>query len=218
MFTLKQIKNATHTPQASFNLILNPLIYRFSWIFINFTNFSPNFITFLSVIFFVASAYFFLKSMFLLGAICYFMRYLLDHVDGKVARLKKKSSKFGTFFDNCSGYIGSALCTIALLATFNKTIIFFLIPLLIVMSFIHPLQSIIIILFIKNKRKRKYMEFMCFEDFRFITFSLIPLAPYFVIIEEITLIPTLIVTILLFFIKQLGWMIYYYKEFYMIQH
>ena len=104
MFTLDEVYKATHKPQASFNFILNPLICRCAWFFVNFTNFNPNFISILSFIFFIGSALFFLKSLFLLGSLCYFIRYVLDHVDGKIARLKKKTSKLGMYLDNGSGY------------------------------------------------------------------------------------------------------------------
>jgi hypothetical protein len=37
--------------------------------------------------------------------------------------------------------------------------------------------------------------------------------PYFIQVKEITLLPVLILTILLFLVKQASWFAYYYKEF-----
>lgn len=213
MFTLDDIKKVTHRPQARFDFILNPLTLRIVWVFVNFTNFNPNFISILSFVFFIASALFFLKSFFLLGSLCYLIRYILDRVDGKMARLKNKTSKMGMCLDNYTGYIGTVMCTIALIYPLNKTIIMFLIPLLVIMSVIHPLQGIIVMLFLKQREVRNYQEFLSFEDTRTITFVFLPLLPYIIQIKTISLLPVLILTILLFIAKQIGWFVYYYKEF-----
>ena len=213
MFTLDDIDKAGHKSPPYFNIILNPLINRLAWLIINFTNFSPNFVTILSFVFLIGSAVFFFKGLFLFGSLCYLMRYILDYIDGKVARLKNKSSKLGMYLDNVTGYIGTAIIPIALIYPMDKTIILFLIPLLIIMSIIHPLKTSVVMLFLRKERARKYQQFLNFEDSRTISFVLVPLLPYFIQVKEITLLPVLILTILLFLVKQASWFAYYYKEF-----
>lgn len=213
-FTLKDMYGATHVPRPMFNFLLNPVICRVAWFFVNFTNFSPNFVTLLSFIFVIGSAFFFFKGLFLFGSLCYLARYILDYVDGKIARLKKKSSKFGAYFDNGTGYVGTALCAIALVYSMDKTILLFLIPLIVMMSVIHPLQTVIVMLFLKKTRKKEYQEFLGFEDSRTMTFVLVPLIPYFIQVQDIMLLPVLTLTVLLFFVKQFSWFTYYYKEFF----
>lgn len=90
---------------------------------------------------------------------------------------------------------------------------FFYIPLVIIMSVIHPIQTIMVMLFLKKEKPRKYQQFLSFEDSRTLTFVLIPLLPYFISIGSITLLPVLGLTIFLFIVKQLSWFVYYYKEF-----
>ncbi|MCX8076045.1 MAG: CDP-alcohol phosphatidyltransferase family protein, partial [Aquificaceae bacterium] len=59
----------------------------------------PNFITILSVAFGMASAYAFYHEKLLTGAVLLFLSGLFDLVDGMVARLSDKASKFGAIFD-----------------------------------------------------------------------------------------------------------------------
>ena len=61
--------------------------------------FSPNFYTFLSLLFaFIAFGFLYFQNVFF-GAVAYFTAIFLDFVDGAVARAKKLASKKGAYLD-----------------------------------------------------------------------------------------------------------------------
>ncbi|MBT3814199.1 CDP-alcohol phosphatidyltransferase family protein [Candidatus Woesearchaeota archaeon] len=77
-----------------------------TWLFANFTNFSPNLVSFLGLIPSFISAYFYVNGNLLFGALFYLLAWLLDGVDGRLARVKSLGSKYGAFYDNYVGQIG----------------------------------------------------------------------------------------------------------------
>lgn len=64
----------------------------------------PNIITLASFPVILTTAYFFFDGKLLIGALCYFIYYILDAIDGKWARLTGKTSKFGERLDHY--YVG----------------------------------------------------------------------------------------------------------------
>lgn len=66
---------------------------------------TPNQITLASLIAGILSAVFFLSGAWLLGILFLNLWYLLDHVDGEVARYTKASSNSGFFFDTVINFI-----------------------------------------------------------------------------------------------------------------
>lgn len=83
-------------------IILKPLVYRLVWLYANYTKFTPNQITITSFIFGLLSAYFFLqgtKINLIIGALLFEVSYILDCVDGRIARLKALESKIGGYLD-----------------------------------------------------------------------------------------------------------------------
>jgi len=93
--------------------IVNPLADIFIWIVLNLTKFTPNQISTIGFIFIFASAFFFLNGNILIGSIFFVMRWIADTMDGRLARLQKNSSYFGSFWDNYPGVVGVTLCGIA---------------------------------------------------------------------------------------------------------
>ena len=67
----------------------------------------PNIITVLSFIFTVFSGYFFFCNRLILGAVLYFISYILDCADGSVARLTGTTSKFGERLDYYTDIFGN---------------------------------------------------------------------------------------------------------------
>ncbi len=61
--------------------------------------FTPNKITLIGLILVFVSFYFFMKSEFIIGGIIAIFTYLFDSFDGMVARVMKKETAFGKFFD-----------------------------------------------------------------------------------------------------------------------
>jgi len=66
---------------------------------------TPNQVTWASLIAGILSACFFSSGAWLLGVLLINLWYLLDHVDGEVARYTKTSSPSGFFFDTVINYI-----------------------------------------------------------------------------------------------------------------
>ena len=66
------------------------------------TNITPNHVTFVSLIFACLAGIFLIKGDYILGlfaALCIFIVDILDNLDGDLARKKKISTGFGSFFD-----------------------------------------------------------------------------------------------------------------------
>jgi len=67
----------------------------------------PNVITLASLPVALAAAYFFFSDKLLIGALCYFIYYILDTIDGKWARLTGRTSELGARLDNYVGSLGN---------------------------------------------------------------------------------------------------------------
>lgn len=83
--------------------VIRPIADRILWFVANYTILTPNEITLIGFIFGIGSALCFLQASaiyLVLGAFLYQLSYAIDCVDGGLARLKKKQSEFGLYFDN----------------------------------------------------------------------------------------------------------------------
>jgi len=81
---------------------LDPISIRLTWLIANFTKLSPNIVTLYSFIFSLISAYLFYRGetvFVVLGAFVYEFGFILDTIDGKLARLTGKTSTTGAFLD-----------------------------------------------------------------------------------------------------------------------
>ena len=79
--------------------VVDPIAIHFIYLFANFTNLSPNFFTVLGLFASIISSYFFIQGYLLAGAVLFEVAFLLDCIDGKIARLTNKSSPSGAFFE-----------------------------------------------------------------------------------------------------------------------
>jgi phosphatidylglycerophosphate synthase len=113
-FSWKDCKDATKINAWTVAFLLDPIIIATTWLLVNLTRITPNVVTFVAFLFTIASAYFFLTNHLILGAVFFLIRWILDNVDGKIARLKDQGTKFGAFFDNYTGRIGFFMNTVAL--------------------------------------------------------------------------------------------------------
>jgi phosphatidylglycerophosphate synthase len=116
-YTLDQVnaKLVLRSWWASFAVL--PFANRLVVLICNYTELTPNQITTISCFFRFFSALCFLtgsRSGLILGAIFYYLGYLIDCIDGPVARLKGKTSNFGRYFDHMSDLIGDILILAAL--------------------------------------------------------------------------------------------------------
>jgi hypothetical protein len=77
---------------------LSPAKY-LTYFLANKTDVAPNQITLLSVVFSVISGILFFEDHYILGAFSFQVGYILDIVDGSLARVKGMQSQLGAFFD-----------------------------------------------------------------------------------------------------------------------
>lgn len=141
-FTLHQVteKLVLRSWWASFGVL--PLANRLVVLVCNFTELTPNQITAVSSIFRLLSALCFLTGSrwgLIAGALSYYLAYVIDCVDGPVARLKGKTSVFGRYFDHLSDLIGDILILAAL--AYGQSLLFT--PLVLAMLFMHVAESYI---------------------------------------------------------------------------
>lgn len=78
------------------------------------TSITPNQITGLSFVAYMCSAIFFFLGYLIGGAICFQLGFILDCIDGKLARLKQRFSRIGGWLDTIVDRIGISLNALAL--------------------------------------------------------------------------------------------------------
>lgn len=119
MYTYNDIRNTDKNLEPWWTeIVLRPFVYKMVYIFANYTRLTPNHITILSFMIGMISAYYFLKgtSLYLIiGALLFELSYIIDRIDGRIARLKRQQSKFGAYLDfelDISKYFLIILCMI----------------------------------------------------------------------------------------------------------
>jgi len=89
--------------------ILDAYLYRIFAFLIAYpfknTSLSPNYFTLISMILGFLSGFFFLRNKLLIGALFLILANIFDCADGQLARLNKKTSKFGKTLDGLADYI-----------------------------------------------------------------------------------------------------------------
>jgi phosphatidylglycerophosphate synthase len=139
-FTLKQVNEKLVLRSWWPSIGVLPLANRLVVLACNYTELTPNQITAISSVFRLLSVFFFLGGSrwgLVAGAICYYLAYVIDCVDGPVARLKGKTSVFGRYFDHLSDLIGDMLILAAL--AFGQELLFT--HLVLAMLFMHAAES-----------------------------------------------------------------------------
>ena len=99
-------------------ILVLPLVRRLTLLTVNHTSLTPNAITSVSILLRLLAAGFFLMAdqpCLVAGAVAFYLAYLLDCMDGAVARLKRMSSEFGRYLDHLGDLVGG-LVTVAALA------------------------------------------------------------------------------------------------------
>jgi phosphatidylglycerophosphate synthase len=94
-----------------------PLVRPLTLAVVNYTSLTPNSITMASIFFRLITAGSFAtatKEGYIIGAFAYYFAYLLDCMDGAVARLRKMSSDFGRFLDHIGDLAGDFLILLSL--------------------------------------------------------------------------------------------------------
>ncbi|EGL82027.1 CDP-alcohol phosphatidyltransferase [Caldalkalibacillus thermarum TA2.A1] len=150
LFTMEDMKQTYKKKDAWWTVILvDPIASRIALLVANFTNITPNQLSITSFIIGLAAAFsFYIGSVTALiaGALLYHLSFIIDCMDGKIARLKKNGSMFGMVLDISLDHIRVVLCALALtFGQFNHTgdiIYLYLAALLIVVYFIRHINAL----------------------------------------------------------------------------
>ncbi len=102
LYSLDDVKKTILLDSWWGRYFLDPISIRLTWLVANFTKLSPNAVTVLSFLFSLISAYLFYLGepvYLVMGAFVYEFGFILDTVDGKLARLTGKISTTGALLD-----------------------------------------------------------------------------------------------------------------------
>lgn len=113
--TLTEIKKQTVNHYAAWWTIIgiDPIAFRLLWLLQRVVpKINPNVITWLSLLTGVLAAWYFATGHYFVGGAIYQLAFLLDCIDGKIARLRGISSMFGVFFD---GFVNNIVYCLALI-------------------------------------------------------------------------------------------------------
>ena len=114
-YSYNSVKTSFHSQEPWINVFLLkyitlPLVY----FMVNYTKITPNLISLLSIAFGLYSAYNYLIGNVLLGGLMYFVSYIFDATDGKVARITKTGKPYGAWLDICIDRLNLVLITTAI--------------------------------------------------------------------------------------------------------
>jgi hypothetical protein len=96
---------------------------------VNYTKITPNIISLLSIFFGIYSAYNYTVGNVFLGGLLYFISYIFDATDGKVARITQTGKPYGAWLDICIDRLNLVFITTAIaynyyINTNDATIVF----------------------------------------------------------------------------------------------
>ncbi len=91
-----------------------------TYFLVNKTNVTPNQITTVSFLFAVFAGIAFYFHCLIIGAIFYQISYILDIIDGSIARSKGLSSKFGAFYDVFTDWLKAPILFIILFSVMDS--------------------------------------------------------------------------------------------------
>lgn len=114
-YSYNSIQKSFHSQEPWINVfilkyITLPLVY----VMVNYTKITPNIISILSISFGVYSAYNYMLGNVFLGGLMYFISYIFDATDGKVARITKTGKPYGAWLDICIDRFNLVLITTAI--------------------------------------------------------------------------------------------------------
>ena len=99
-YSYSSINRSFHNQEAWINVlffkyITVPMVY----LIVNYTRITPNIISIISLVFGVASAFYYFLGGTITAAFLYLISYLFDAIDGKVARITKTGKVYGAWMD-----------------------------------------------------------------------------------------------------------------------
>ncbi len=121
--TLAEIKRETLHPVDAWwtVLFIDPIAIRLLWLLVRvWPGVTPNAVTFASLVAGLAAGYAFFTGHLIWGALLYQFSYLLDCVDGKVARLRGLVSPLGAFWDGLANNMVFVACVLGLMGALTE--------------------------------------------------------------------------------------------------
>lgn len=109
MIPFKELRASLQTPRKTADAWYGKWVIRrisiyITWLFARL-GFGPNQTTFLSLVCALIGIFNFTQGNFAIGVLGINLWYLLDHVDGEIARLRNDTSLAGTFFDTVINFL-----------------------------------------------------------------------------------------------------------------
>ena len=157
-YPLKKLDPTHHMGEAWSYVLFKWPTKLLLWFVLNFTQASPNMVTFVGFLFGVLAGYLFYGGNFITGAVLFALFIMLDYIDGSVARAKKMGSLYGEFMDDYLGIIALFVMAFGLsFGQFNATQdIFWLVltPFMILLILFHHWEGI----FVRSIIGEKYLE------------------------------------------------------------
>ena len=117
LFTLQDVETVLPLKSWWAMLAVLPLVRRLTLLTVNHTPITPNVITVASILLRLLAAWCYFeatRTSLVLGAVLFYFSYVLDCMDGAVARLKKRSSNFGRYLDHLGDLFGGTIAIAAL--------------------------------------------------------------------------------------------------------
>lgn len=117
--TLATIRSKTYKPRDSWWTVwlVDPLASRLVWLVAPIRQITPNLITFTAFVVGLGSAYAFWqadRTGLMVGALLFHVSFVLDCMDGKIARLNGTGTTFGSWLDYIFDRLRVLACTVAL--------------------------------------------------------------------------------------------------------
>ena len=135
-FTLQDVESVLPLKSWWAMVAVLPVVRFLTLLTVNHTPLTPNALTVTAMLLRMMTALCFCSTDYhwlVTGAVFYYGAYVLDCMDGAVARLRKMSSEFGRFLDHIGDLVGDFLILVALAATQGLL----LTPMIAAMLFIH---------------------------------------------------------------------------------
>jgi phosphatidylglycerophosphate synthase len=165
-FTSKDIQKLLVLKTWYASIFVLPVANKLILYFTNNKKLTPNQITSIALILRFMTMLLFFNDYFIIGAISYYIAYVLDCVDGPVARLTDQTSEFGRYFDHISDLVGDILILCAL--AYSQGL--FLSPIILSMIFMHVAESYISFItgfaIKNNEKKSNFFLFRVFNNYR----------------------------------------------------
>lgn len=109
------VKKSFHFQEPWINVfILKHITIPLVYLMVNYTKITPNIISLLSMFFGLCSAYCYFNGDLTFGALMYFVSYVFDATDGKVARITKTGMPYGPWLDICIDRLNLLLISTAI--------------------------------------------------------------------------------------------------------